>query len=399
MNANLKPSAYDTDVLIVGAGPTGLALATVLARAGVAHVIVDKLDAIQPTSRAAVIHAHTLEALEGIGAAGALNALGLKLAHFSIRDRDRALVRLRFDELPTPYAHLLMLQQDRTEHVLTDTLTRAGGSVRRRCTVESLSEDADGVTASITTPRGPETVRARYVVGADGMHSIVRQTTGIAFTGSTYEHSFVLADVELDGPIGHDEVLLYFSPNGPLVIAPLPGGAFRVVAMLENAPPAPGIEDVQRLIDERGPSTRSTVRSIQWSSRFRLHHRVADRYRQGRLLLVGDAAHVHSPAGGQGMNTGIVDAIVLGRMLVEVCSGRRNEGFLDDYGAKRRPAAKLVLRLAGGLTAMATVRSAPARWLRNRLLQLLNLLPPARRRLELNLSGIARRSAAELGSV
>ena len=135
---------------------------------------------------------------------------------------------------------------------------------------------------------------------------------------------------------------------------------------------------------------------VHWSSRFRLHHRLADQYRRGRFLLIGDAAHVHSPAGGQGMNTGLVDACVLGRLLADVVSGRRDESHLDTYEALRRPAAKQVLQLAGRLTHMATMKSAPQRFLRNIALRTINLLPVARRRLEMNLSGLSRRAAAEL---
>lgn len=385
------------DVLIVGAGPTGLALATMLMRSGITPVIVDKLASGQNTSRAAVIHAHTLEVLAPLGVSERLANKGLKLAKFSIRDRDRVLVRLRFDTIPTPFNYLLMLTQDVTEKILTEGLAEARGAVRWGCTVESLSETPEGVQATVISSEGRQTIHARYVIGADGMHSLVRQTAGIGFTGDAYEESFVLADVEMNWDHGRDEVMLFFSPAGLVVVAPLPNNRYRIVATLDDAPPEPKLNDIQSLLDTRGP-TRGTAKvlRVHWSSRFRLHHRVADQYRRGRFLLMGDAAHVHSPAGGQGMNTGLVDACVLGRILSDVVSKRRDESYLDKYESMRRPAARQVLQLAGRLTYMATMKSAPQRFLRNLVLRTAGLSPVFRRRLTMNLSGLSRRGAAEL---
>jgi 2-polyprenyl-6-methoxyphenol hydroxylase-like FAD-dependent oxidoreductase len=389
-----------TEVLIVGAGPSGLALANTLAKAGVSHVILDKLQTAQSTSRAAVLHAHTLDVLDEIGVSERLVAQGLNLAKFSIRDRDRALVQLRFDDLPSRHSSLLMLPQDRTEAVLTEALVEAGSSVQRGWTVEAIEDRGDYVRGSAVSEQGKRTFDARYVVGADGMHSIVRKTAGIGFSGSSYEDSFVLADVEMQWSHGRDEVKLFFSPQGLVVVAPLPGGAFRIVATLADAPERPDIAHIQALLDARGPrSGTTTVTKVRWSSRFRLQHRVADGYRNGRLFLVGDAAHVHSPAGGQGMNTGLVDGWVLGRVLSEVISGRQDEAFLDTYQTMRRPAAVKVLKLAGRLTHMATMKYAPQRAVRNLLLSTIDRLPKAKRKLELALSGLARRDAARLPGV
>lgn len=397
MANNFSVNGRHTDVLIVGAGPTGLALATMLMRSGITPVIVDKLATGQNTSRAAVIHAHTLEVLEPLGVSERLANKGLKLAKFSIRDRDRVLVRLRFDMLPTPYNCLLMLPQDMTEKILNEGLAEAQGVVRWGCAVESLAETPDGVQATIVSNEGKQTIHARYVIGADGMHSLVRQTAGIGFSGEAYEESFVLADVEMNWDHGRDEVMLFFSPAGLVVVAPLPNGRYRIVATLDDAPKEPNVADIQALLNARGP-TRGTAKVLQvhWSSRFRLHHRVADQYRRGRFLLMGDAAHVHSPAGGQGMNTGLVDACVLGRILSEVISKRKDDSYLDKYETLRRPAAQQVLQLAGRLTHMATMKSAPKRFMRNIVLRTIGLSPIFRRRLEMNLSGLSRRAAAEL---
>lgn len=388
-----------TDVLVVGAGPTGLTLAVALRQAGVDHLLIDRLPEGQNTSRAAVIHAHTLEALEPLGVAGTLVERGLRLERFAVRDRDRALMELHFDRLPSAYRHILMIPQDETERVLAARLAALGGTVHRGVAATGIAEEGDGVRVTLATPEGARTVRARYVVGGDGMHSVVREAAGIAFDGAAFEGSFVLADVTMDWPLGREEVSLFFAPDGMLVVAPLPDGSFRLVAEVADAPDAPGLADVQALVAARGPvGAAGRVRSVVWSSRFRLHHRVARSYRAGRLLLMGDAAHVHSPAGGQGMNTGIVDAVTLAGMLAEVVHGARPDAWLDGYGALRRPAAEQVIALSGRLTALATARGAARQAVRNAVLSVVGALPPARRRIEMNLSGLARRGAARLAA-
>ena len=386
-----------TDVLIVGAGPTGLVLAIALQRAGIDHILIDKLPRGQNTSRAAVIHAHTLEMLDELGVSTLLADEGLKLATFSIRDRDRTLVQLRFDKLATPHPYLLMLPQDVTERVLAERLVALGGAIHRGVTATDLRQDAKGVHVSLTSDEGSHSIDARYVVGGDGMHSMVRAAAGAEFEGAAYEESFVLADVSMEWSHGRDEVMLFFSPAGLVVVAPLPNGHFRIVATLDSAPEHPTVADIQALVDTRGPTTGSAkVTDVAWSSRFRVHHRLAKSYRNDRLLLMGDAAHVHSPAGGQGMNTGFVDACVLGRLLTAVVSGKQPESALDQYQSLRRPAAKKVLGLAGRLTFMATMRNPVKRQVRNQVLSLVNHLPFAKHVVAMNLSGLSRRQHAQI---
>lgn len=397
MEANIDQDTVSTDVVIVGAGPAGLALGIVLGRAGVPFVLLDKLEQGQNTSRAAVIHAHTLDVLEELGVAARLEALGRKLSKFCIRDRDRSLLDLHFDALPSRHPHLLMLPQNQTEEVLNARLLEVGGSVHRGWTVGAIADLGDGVLVSATSVRGEQrSFKARYVVGADGMHSMVRKTAGIGFTGHTYEESFLLADVAMDWTHGNDEVKLFFSPAGMVVVAPLPDGTFRIVSTVDNAPELPTVADIQALLDARGPRTgTTTVNKVVWGSRFRLHDRVADTYRRGRFLLVGDAAHVHSPAGGQGMNTGLVDAKVLGEMLAAVISGRQDDAYLDGYEKVRRPAAMQVVGFAGRLTWLATMRNPVKRFVRNMVLSLINRMPAAKRKLEMALSGLSRSAASK----
>jgi 2-polyprenyl-6-methoxyphenol hydroxylase-like FAD-dependent oxidoreductase len=386
-----------TDVLIVGAGPTGLALAVALQQAGVDHLLIDARAQGDNTSRAAVIHAHTLDMLDAIGVVGPLAARGLELSRFTVRDRDRPLLEVGFDRLPSAFRHILMVPQATTEAVLADRLAGLGGEIRRGVAAVHARSDGEGALVRVSTAEGEREIRACYVVGADGMKSVIRDAAGIAFDGEAYGESFILADVRMDWPLGADEVSLFFSPAGMVVVAPLPDGSFRVVAVLDDAPEHAGVADVQRLLDARGPAMQpGRVHEVVWSSRFRVHHRLAETYRRGPFLLIGDAAHVHSPAGGQGMNTGLVDAVVLGHALTRVVVDREPDALLDDYAALRRPAARQVLTLASRLTRLATVRSAPLRLARNLLLRLLNRFPPFKRRLTLGLSGIGRRGLAML---
>jgi 2-polyprenyl-6-methoxyphenol hydroxylase-like FAD-dependent oxidoreductase len=290
------------DVLVVGAGPVGLTLAAALEARGVDVVLVDKAAEVATTSRAAVIHARTLEVLRGLEVSEELVRRGAIVPRFTVRDRDRALMTIDFDGLPSAYAYTLMLPQNITEGVLTSRLDELGGRVHRPYRLARLDQDGDGVTATMA---GGQTVRASYVVGADGMHSAVREQTGIGFAGDAYDQSFVLADVQMDSEFDDRQVMLYLSPDGLVVVAPLPGGRHRIVATVDAAPEHPDRDHIQALLDARGPQKRPVrVDDVVWSSRFRVHHRLADRYREGRIFLAGDAAHVHSPAGGQGMKIG-----------------------------------------------------------------------------------------------
>lgn len=382
---------FDTDVLIVGAGPTGLALAAALLPRGVSVTVIDKLAEGANTSRAAVVHAWTLELLERLEVTPALVERGIPAQRFTIRDRDRVLIPIEFAGLPTPHPYTLMVSQAVTEEVLLRRCEALGGTVSRPATLLGLTQDSNGVTADLD---GGHTLRARYVVGADGMHSTVREQAGIPFSGGTYGESFVLADVHLTGGVPSEEVVLYFSPAGMVVVAPLPGGMHRVVATVDDAPETPSLEFVQALLDARGPEREPAVASgLVWSGRFRVHHRVADRYLEGRVVLAGDAAHVHSPAGGQGMNAGIVDALYLADALFGALRG--DAQALRRYGDLRRPVADQIVKLADTLTRLATVRPS-LRFLRNLMLSLLSRLPGFRRRLALRLSGLVYR---EPGSV
>lgn len=377
---------YDTDVLVIGAGPTGLALATSLVAHGIETTIVDRAPAGANTSRAAVVNARTLEVLESLDVSRRLVKEGVVAPLFTIRDRGRTLIPIDFSGLPTEYPYSLMVPQSTTERLLLERLEELGGSVVRPRTVTAIDQDPDGVT---TTLDDGEVIRARFAVGADGIRSIVREQAGIDFEGGVYEESFMLADVRLTGDAPHDEVILFWATAGLTVVAPLPDGVYRIVAPVADAPEQPSAEFVQQILDARVGSRRLVVTDVVWGSRFRVHHRVADTYRAGRLLLAGDAAHVHSPAGGQGMNLGIQDAIVLGDALAAVVGGAPDT-LLDDYSAVRRPIAKDVVTMTDRLTRLATLPRA-ARPVRNAAISLLGRVPSVRVALAHRLSGLVYR--------
>ncbi|WP_040790848.1 FAD-dependent oxidoreductase [Nocardia paucivorans] len=375
------------DVLIVGAGPVGLTAAVVLKQLGHDVVIVDRQAEGANTSRAAVVHPHTLEILEPYGVVPALVNRGVHTPTFAIRDRDRLLMAVPFSELPTAYPYTLMISQADTEKFLLDRLTELGGKVTRPAVVTGISQESDSVT--VTLEEG-ESLRARYLLAADGMHSLVRERSGIGFAGSAYAESFTLADVRLSGGVPTDEVILYFSPAGLVVVAPLPDNMFRIVATVDEAPRDPDIAFVQGLLDERGPQAHpAVVEEVVWGSRFRVHHRIADTFRRGRVLLAGDAGHVHSPAGGQGMNLGIEDAVTAATTLSRVLAGEP-ETLLDEYAAARHRTAEAVVSIASRLTDLATA-SERVRPMRNTVMALAGKAAPVRNRLAWRLSGLDRR--------
>jgi len=377
-----------TEVLVVGAGPVGLAVAASLAGHGHDVTVVDRQATGANTSRAAVVHARTLEMLERIGVSKRLAELGIHARRFSIRDGDRELVPVRFDGLPTEYPYTLMVPQNITEQVLLDRLEELGVTVQRPYLATGLTQTIDG--ADVTLDSG-HVIKAQYVVAADGMNSTIRDSAGLGSNSNGgLPLSFALADVRVEGGLPADEVLLFFSKTGMLVVAPLPDGSFRLVAEVDDAPEQPDVAYAQQLLKTRGPR-RAAVRvtEVIWGSRFRIHERVADQYRAGRVLLAGDAAHTHSPAGGQGMNLGLRDAVALGDAL-SVALRESREDKLDEYAADSRAEAMHVVTLAHRLTRLATAPPA-VRPLRNLTLHLLAQVPAFRRGLAEQLSAIGRR--------
>ncbi|WP_433164013.1 FAD-dependent oxidoreductase [Kribbella sp. CA-247076] len=374
------------EVVVVGAGPVGLAVAVELRLHGHSVVVVDKQAEGANTSRAAVIHARTLELLEPSGVSKRLVDEGLKLDDFTIRDGDRRLVPVRFSDLPTAYPFTLMLPQSQTEQILLERLQELGGAVLRPYVADGVTQTADGAEVTLNTG---DVIKAQYVVAADGMNSTIRDLVGLQMPGDTLQLSFSLVDIRAEG-LSADEISLSFSTAGLLVIAPLPDGSFRLVASVDSAPEHPDLAYAQQLITARGPRKNSPkVTEVVWGSRFRIHERVADNYRAGRVLLAGDAAHTHSPAGGQGMNLGLRDAVALADALSAALT-LGDEAGLDLYARNSRVEALRVIAVAHRLTRLANL-PRPVRPLRNAVLGLAGRLGRTQNNLAKQLAGIPDR--------
>jgi 2-polyprenyl-6-methoxyphenol hydroxylase-like FAD-dependent oxidoreductase len=378
-------------VVIVGAGPTGLALGAELKRLGISSLILDRLEAGSNTSRAAVVHARTLEVLEPLGVTPELLEEGIVVPTFRVRDRNRILTSISFRDLDTKYPFTLMCPQNRTEAVLLRRLQALGGAVQRPCDVVTVRPSESDVEVQFKSGEELRTVHTQWLVGCDGMHSVVREQTAIPFIGGDYKESFVLADVEMDWPLDRQEVSLFFSDKGLVVVAPLPGNQFRIVATMKEAPAEPSISDLQHIFEERGPENAAiAIRRIVWASRFHLEHRVAKVLREGRILLAGDAAHVHSPAGGQGMNTGIQDAAALASALQETLQ-QGNDTALNSWQEKRLAIAHSVVTMTDRMTRMATASSYGVKLLRNAVLSIVGQMPFAQHALAEKLSELENR--------
>lgn len=367
-----------TDVLVVGGGPTGLALACALRTQGVDHVVIERSPRPAPNSRAAAVHARTLESLATVGAADRLVARGRPGRAFAARDGEQVLLATPFDELDTPYPFVLAVPQETTEQVLDERLHELGGYVHRRHRLLDLGRQHPGVGALVADEETGEVraVQARYVVGCDGLHSTVRERSGIPFRGHDRPHNFALIEFEMewDGPEG--EISFFFSPAGLLAVSHLPGSLYRIVALVEDDTPVPDLPAVQAMLDARGPSAAGArVRSLEMVSIWRVRHRLADTFADPPVFLVGDAAHVHSPVGAQGMNTGIQDAFNLAWKLGAVLHGDAAPGLLDTYDAERRPAAEAVLAFTAQLHDVSTMRDPDSIALRNELLATVGALP------------------------
>jgi 2-polyprenyl-6-methoxyphenol hydroxylase-like FAD-dependent oxidoreductase len=390
----MSPLPHSTQVVVVGAGPTGLSLAATLAAAGVDHVLVDNQQEGANTSRATVVHAATMEALEDLKVTDRMIAEGLRAERFVVRTGKRRLLGTEFATLPSRYPFALLISQARTEALLLERLRELGGEVHRPWSFESSREEADGsgLVVTVTDQDGvKEEIRTAYLAGTDGMHSPVRTQSGVGYDGATNDEMFILADVRLtDSRVAPDEVSLYFGKEGIVVVMPLPDDVCRVVGTVEEAPELPGIAEIQHLVDHRGPvGGLGRVDEIVWSSRFRVHHKLAHHYRAGRVLLAGDAAHVHSPAGGQGMNTGILDGLELGVALTQVLEGAEDR-VLDEYAARRHAVAGQVVTAAGLMVRNAHL-PAPLRPVRNVAMRLADRVPAVRSKMALRFSGLTYR--------
>lgn len=343
-------TAHDPEVLVVGAGPTGLVAAAQLARRGVTVRIIDVGPRRSPHSRALVVHARSLELLDKMGLADRLLAEGERTRRVELHvgpTRAAAFELGGLGEDDTPFPFVLFLSQVATERALDDDLAAHGIRVERPVALTGLTQDAEGVTAVVDVGGRQETIRAGWVIGADGAHSAVRHALGLSFEGGAYDGDFALGDVEVEGDASPEALKLMLGRRGLVMCFPMPEGKTRVMCTSALASDDEGpltLAQLQRQVDEIRGADDLRLHDATWLSRFRLHHRGVDRYRVGRVFVAGDAAHIHSPAGGQGMNTGIQDAFDLAWKLAMVVRGQASDALLDSYHAERHPVGKRLLK-------------------------------------------------------
>jgi 2-polyprenyl-6-methoxyphenol hydroxylase-like FAD-dependent oxidoreductase len=378
LNANIRMDG--TDVLIVGAGPTGLVLALLLTRLGIRVRIVDKAAEPGTTSRALAVQARTLELYQQIGLSDAVVNRGRKMTTVNLWTRGRHVAHVIFGDMGrglSPFPYALIYPQDEHERLLIDRLATAGVQVERQTELVAFEQTADGVRASLRRQDGgTHTCEATYLAGCDGAHSLVREGLGIGFPGGTYDHLFYVADVEAGGAVMNGELHAALDTTDFLIVFPLKDeGRARLIGTVQKEP---GQQDDHLSWDDVSQRVlewlRIDVEQVHWFSTYRVHHRVADRFQKGRAFLLGDAGHIHSPVGGQGMNTGIGDAVNLAWKIADVTHGRADASLLDSYEPERIAFARHLVATTDQAFTGATSDAAIARHVR---LDILPAIAPA----------------------
>lgn len=360
-------------IVIVGAGPTGVLLACELARRGIEVRIIDKAPAAANESRAGGVHSRTLELFHRLGIADELVSAGNPVGAFNVSAGGRRVLRVDFGRLDGPFPFMLHVPQYETQRVLDTLLRRLGVEIERGVELDGLQQGAGGVV--LTTRQGglTSTLPAAHVVGCDGAHSTVRHELGLRFEGQGYGQDWIGADVEVDWAYPESEAQVFASRAGVLACFPFGGGRWRVIApqVADRAEERarPDLDEVRALVNQRGPAG-VVISNPSWLGAFRAARRSAPHYRAGRVFLAGDAVHIHSPAAGQGMNTGLGDAANLGWKLALVAAGRAPEELLDTYETERAPVARQVIALTHSLVRLFgnPPLSPPARWARDHVL-------------------------------
>lgn len=386
-------SLRTVDVAVVGAGPTGLMLACELAMRGVRVELLERRAQEPNITRAFAVHARTMELFDARGLVEDILRRGFAVG--AVAPAPGAMISLS-DELQMRYPFILMVPQSGTELVLTARAEQLGVKVVRGAEVVHLEQDGDGVSIGLA---GGDGVRPRYVVGCDGAHSAVRRLLGINFVGNQYETHIMLSDVHLTDPPAE---LMFAKANseGVVLVLPFGDGWYRTIAWDRRSEHTPLTEPVA-LVEVRDAFARIAgedfgMSEMRWSSRFLSERRQARHYRAGRVFLAGDAAHVHSPIGGQGMNTGIGDAMNLGWKLAGAVRGSGPEWLLDSYESERHPVGAGVLAMTDALNQLVLGRSATRRLLQRLIIRAITRFPWSRRMMAERLSGVgvayARRS-------
>jgi 2-polyprenyl-6-methoxyphenol hydroxylase-like FAD-dependent oxidoreductase len=363
-------------VLVVGAGPVGLTMACELARNGVGCRIIDKAAAPESTSRALAIFPRTLEMFQIMGMIDPVLKAGHQLNGVAFYNASGQIGHIGFSNLPSRYRFAISLPQSETERLLIEHLADFGVVVDREKELVKLSGSGDTVQVVIRDSAGnEEKLESDWLIGCDGAHSSVRHLLGLPFEGDAYSETFLLADVKIEGSLDHIHIHLFLTEEGIAAIFPFRGDRCRIIVNVgteADYQPSPDLrlEEIQAIVESR---TNCGLRLTDpvWLSRFQISHRKIQDFRVGHVFLAGDSAHIHSPAGGQGMNTGIQDAVNLAWKLALVIRQKSSTSFLGSYNEEREPVAKMVLGLTDGLTRMATLHGALSQQLRNAFIPIL----------------------------
>ena len=381
--------ANNSPILIVGAGTTGLAMACELARHGAPVRIIDKQSGINPHCRACSVHARTLEIFHDFGIVDEILTQGHKVLGMSQYANGERFMHSSGGEIDSPYPFSINLEQCKTESALERLLGTYGIEVERETELVAISGRPDAVSATIRRgASSEEVVETPWLIGCDGAHSRVRHLNHIHFPGKEDLHQYCLADVLIDGALAHDEIHSFMTDRGLIFFFPLPNARWLVAADLptqhDPVKEQPSLDDVRAIADERGPAG-IRISDPHWLAYFRINYRAARHYRHERIFLAGDAVHIHSPMGGQGMNTGIQDAYNLAWKLALVHLGRAPADLLESYEKERRPVAEDVL--------------ATTKMLTDRFEAFSNLSPEQRQRMYVNMvvpPEVAKRMARHL---
>jgi 2-polyprenyl-6-methoxyphenol hydroxylase-like FAD-dependent oxidoreductase len=390
MNGKPRAALSRTDVLIVGAGPTGLTLALQLRRQGVDCRIVDQSDAPSHTSKAIGLQYRVSELLAWMGLIGRFEARSAPSGSINLYVRDTRVLVMRLGALPQRAGRgafvprPLVLPQSETEAILGAALSEHGCEVERSTTFAGFTQDAAQVIAAVRASGGAETIVCKYLVSCEGAHSSIRKQAAISFAGKAYPHDFMMADVELDWARDHDQSHAWLHSDGVLSAIAMPGEKrwrLFIEAGARESPTDPvTLDRVQALLAERTGDRTTRAIKPTWLTRFKLHSRMVDRFSAGRVFLAGDAAHLHSPSGGQGITTGMQDAFNLAWKLAAVLQAGAPETLLASYGEERLPVAQQVLRTTDRNTNLLFARTSWAQFIRNRIVfPLLNLAVVQRR--------------------
>lgn len=363
-----------TEVLIVGAGPTGLTLAIELRRHNVDCILIDKNEGPIKTSNALAIQSRTLEILKEMGVVDEVVERGQKLNGITLFAEDDLITHIEFQKMKSPYPFAIGLPQRDTEAILNEKLKEMGGEIFRKRELIDFKQNDAGISAQILDESGEiVTVHAHWMVACDGAHSKIRKLLELNFSGETMKQHFILADMQIDWDHNHDEVYSFLSEDGPMAIFCLPNGCSRVVAEVTNDPKLhdtihPTLEDFDAITHKRSPLPMH-LHDMTWTSGFTINSRMTNKYRVGNIFLCGDAAHIHSPVGGQGMNTGMQDAYNLAWKLSLVSKGFGKENILDSYEIERKPVAQNILKETSAMTHLVTLKSKALKMIRNWILK------------------------------